>query len=102
MTDHCPTCGAAVRVEACGVTHYFVPIADERVRELEAALEQSKERLSAARVKYEQPMMAKALGLQKRVESLEAALRALIYGYQCQHKHDQHTEAAMKALENKP
>ena len=61
----------------------------QRIRELEAALEQSKERLSAARVKYEQPMMAKALGLQKRVERLEAALRDLI-------------ETAMKAMENKP
>ena len=36
MTDHCPTCGAAVRIEASGVTHYMVPIDAERVRELEA------------------------------------------------------------------
>ena len=35
MTDHCPTCGAAVRIEASGVTHYMVPIDAERVRELE-------------------------------------------------------------------
>ena len=38
MTDHCPTCGAAVRIEACGVTHYMVPTDAERVRELEAEL----------------------------------------------------------------
>ena len=35
MTDHCPTCGAAVRIEASGVTHYMVPVDAERVRELE-------------------------------------------------------------------
>ena len=38
MTDHCPTCGAAVRIEASGVTHYMVPVDAERVSELEAAL----------------------------------------------------------------
>jgi len=36
MTDHCPTCGAAVRIEASGTTHYMVPIADERIQVLEA------------------------------------------------------------------
>ena len=50
----------------------------ERIRDLEAALEQLKERLSAARVKYEQPMMLKALELQKRVDELEAALSSII------------------------
>ena len=39
MTDHCPTCGAAVRIEASGVTHYMVPVDAERVRELEALVE---------------------------------------------------------------
>ena len=50
----------------------------ERIRDLEAALEQLKERLSAARVKYEQPMMLKALELQKRVDELEAPLWRII------------------------
>ena len=75
MTDHCPTCGAAVCVEVSGVTHYMIPIDAERVRELEAALEQSKERLSAARLQYERPIVIKALGLQKRVRELEEGLR---------------------------
>ena len=35
MTDHCPTCGAAVRIEASGTTHYMVPVADERIRKLQ-------------------------------------------------------------------
>ena len=35
MTDHCPTCGAAVRVETSGRTSYMVPTDAERVRELE-------------------------------------------------------------------
>ena len=35
MTDYCPTCGAAVRVEVSGVTNYMVPVDAERVRELE-------------------------------------------------------------------
>ena len=35
MTNHCPTCGAAVRIEASGTTHYMVPTDAERVRELE-------------------------------------------------------------------
>ena len=39
MTDHCPTCGAAVRIEASGVTHYMVPVDAERVSELESLLE---------------------------------------------------------------
>ena len=43
MTDHCPTCGAAVCVEVSGVTHYMIPIdaermREQRIRELEAAL----------------------------------------------------------------
>ena len=38
MTERCPTCGAAVRVEVCGATHYMVPVDAERVRELETAL----------------------------------------------------------------
>ena len=35
MTDRCPTCSAAVRIEASGATHYMVPTDAERVRELE-------------------------------------------------------------------
>ena len=46
MTNHCPTCGAAVRVEASGTTHYMVPTDAERVRELEALLRQAEEALT--------------------------------------------------------
>ena len=50
MTDHCPTCGAAVRIEASGTTHYMVPIADERnrsrIRELEAHFNKAQKSLN--------------------------------------------------------
>ena len=49
MTDHCPTCGAAVRVEASGVTHYMVPVDAERVRELEAKVKSLTAGLEAAK-----------------------------------------------------
>ena len=48
MTDHCPTCGAAVRIEASGVTHYMVPIDAERVRELEERIRELEALLAEA------------------------------------------------------
>lgn len=39
MSERCPTCGASVRIEASGVTHYMVPADAERVRELTALVE---------------------------------------------------------------
>ena len=38
MSDQCPTCGAAVRIEASGTTHYMVPTDAERILDLEDVL----------------------------------------------------------------
>ena len=74
MTDQCPTCGAAVRIEASGTTHYMVPTDAERVRELEdrireliAQCEKLRAERNGVRVKVEQPLLL-------RIRELEAAL----------------------------
>ena len=63
MTDHCPTCGAAVRVEASGVTHYMVPVDAERVRELEERIRELEAHLDALR------SAVKALPVEEWVET---------------------------------
>lgn len=44
MTNKCEICGAQVRIEGT-TTQYYVPIADERVKELERKLEFVREAL---------------------------------------------------------
>ena len=74
MTDQCPTCGAAVRVETSGRASYMVPTDAERVRELEDRIreligqcERLRAERNAVRVKVEQPLLL-------RIRELEAAL----------------------------
>ena len=69
MTDHCPTCGAAVRVEASGVTHYMVPIDAERMSELEAKVESLTAGLEAAK-------QFDAMVVDERIRELEALVES--------------------------
>ena len=83
MTNHCPTCGAAVRVETSGRTSYMVPTdaervqeLEDRIRELEAAL---REMLEIPYIRGERKMLNKGIGthtvtgqaIQQAVETLE-------------------------------
>ena len=92
MTDHCPTCGAAVRIEASGVTHYMVPVDAERVRELEAKVESLTAGLEAAKD-------FDALVVDERIRELEAALRIIAGQEQCLDNLMSNVEIAIKALE---
>ena len=70
MTDQCPTCGAAVRIEASGTTHYMVPTDAERVRELTAQCERLRAERNAVRVKFEQPLLLRIRKLEDAIEQM--------------------------------